>query len=138
MIRDQAVANLAMGLVSATIQIGSSAAVAATSASAIKSTANIKDASLHAATLQAKSLQGQSASQAVGGLGSIVDAAKEYVSASYDASIKETDAEIEMQRAMKEQLDSLNDSFKEVIQKAINTQDQIQQSTNQTRARILG
>ena len=39
---------------------------------------------------------------------------------------------------MKAQLDSLNDSFKEVIQKAINTQDQIQQSTNQTRARILG
>ena len=67
-----------------------------------------------------------------------MDAAKGFVSASYDASIKETDAEIEMLRAMKAQLDSLNDSFKEVIQKAINTQDQIQQSTNQTRARILG
>ena len=42
-----------------------------------------------------------------------------------------------MIRAYLTQLDSLKQSLEEVIRKATQTQDEIQQSTNQTRVKIL-
>ena len=52
--------------------------------------------------------------------------------------MKERDAEIEMMHAYMTQLDSLKDALKEVMQKSLQTQNELQHSTNQTRARILG
>ena len=138
MMRDQAVTNLVMGLVSSMIEIGTSAASAIGSAKALKSTSVIADSALRAGVLQAETMKVQGTTQAVGGLAKVVSAAKDYVSAQTDASIKEKDAELEMARALRSQLESLNDSFKEDITKARETHQEIQQSTNQTRARILG
>ena len=58
--------------------------------------------------------------------------------AQYDAVIKEMDAAQEQMRANRDALKSVTDSLSELIQKAISTQDAIQQNMNQTRARILG
>ena len=44
----------------------------------------------------------------------------------------------QMMRAYMTQLDSLKDALKAVLQKSIQTQNELQQSNNQTRARILG
>lgn len=79
----------------------------------------------------------QSFSQAIGSAGSAMTSAKEFTSAMFDAEMKDRDAQIEMIRAYLTQLDSLKQSLEEVIRKATQTQDEIQQSTNQTRVKIL-
>ncbi|NLY40219.1 MAG: type III secretion system protein, partial [Desulfovibrionales bacterium] len=48
------------------------------------------------------------------------------------------DANIERSRAMSDSLKSLEDALRELIQKMLSTMDAIQQSTNQTRTKILG
>ena len=63
--------------------------------------------------------------------------AKEFTSASLDAELKGRDAQIEMAGADLSELDSLKDSLKEVIQKAMQTQNDIQAGVNQTRTKIL-
>lgn len=55
-----------------------------------------------------------------------------------DEAIKRSEATVERTRARMEYMKSLEDSMREVISKAIATQDAIQQNTNQARAKILG
>lgn len=138
MTRDQAVSNLVMGLVSSTIQIGTSLSSAIGSGKIISSTEGIADAGLRAAMMQAKSTQLQGFTQSVSGLADMLDATKGFISSQNDAAIKEKDAQLEMIRAFRAQLESLDDVFKELIHKATSTHDSIQQTTNQTRTRILG
>lgn len=137
-IRDQATANLAMGLVSATIQCAASVTTVVGTSKALCSTAGMGSEQMAAAKLQALSTRVSAVSQAVQGVASGVDSVRQAVSASYDAGVKEADAAIEQIRAYREQLDGLDDSLKEVIRKAIATQDEIQKNINQTRTRILG
>lgn len=137
-IRDKAVTQLVMGLVSSSIQIGASIGSVVGSAKALSSTSGISDAGLHAAVLQTKNAQVSGAQSGVGALAGMIDQVSNYLGASYDATIKETDAQIEMIRAQKEAAESVHDSLKAVIEKATSTQDMIQQSMNQTRAKILG
>ena len=54
-----------------------------------------------------------------------------------DAEMKDREADIELKRSLIAQLDSLNNALKEVIQKAMQTQETIQANTNQTRTKIL-
>jgi hypothetical protein len=51
--------------------------------------------------------------------------------------MKARDAEIERHRSFLMQLDSLNDSLKQVIQSAIQNQNAIQRNINETRVKIL-
>ena len=137
-IRDKAVTQLVMGLVSSSIQIGASIGSAVGSAKALSSTSGISDSGLQAAVLQAKNAQVSAAQSGLGALSNVIDQVSGYLGASFDATIKETDAQIEMIRAQKESAEAVLDSMKTVIDKAISTQDMIQQSMNQTRAKILG
>lgn len=137
-IRTQAAVNLALGLTAAAVQLGASAFTIGATSSALKQSSGINNENLRAATLQINNARISGASQAIGAGGTAVSQVKEFVSSTFDANMKERDAEIEMLRAYVSQLDSLKDSLKEVIQKSIQTQNELQQSTNQTRARILG
>lgn len=56
----------------------------------------------------------------------------------FDANIKDLQAQEERIKAMTDQLDSLDHALKELIQKALDTQNAIQENVNQTRTKILG
>ncbi len=60
------------------------------------------------------------------------------ISTFFEANIKDMEAELEGINSMKETLQALDNSFKELIEKAIQVQDLMQQQINQTRAKILG
>ena len=96
------------------------------------------EASALGAKSQAYGVMGQSMSQLGQGVGGIIGSVGDFVGAQYDAVIKEMDAAQEQMRANRDALKSITDSLSELIQKAISTQDAIQQNMNQTRARILG
>lgn len=136
--RDTAVTQLALGITSAAITIGASVYTIGASASALKSVSgSTLSESMQAALLQTRNAQIGAASQGLGGLGTIASSASEYVGTAGNAASKVTDAEIEQLRGYKSVLESLDESLKEVVQKAISTQDQIAQNTNQTRVKIL-
>lgn len=80
----------------------------------------------------------QSMSQLGQGVSGIINSISGFVGAQYDATIKEMDAAQEQMRANRDALKSITDGLSELIQKAISTQDAIQQNMNQTRSRILG
>lgn len=136
-IRDTAVANLVMGLVSSGIQAASAGFQIGASASALKATSTIADANLRGATLAAMNARNTGITEGLKGLTTGLSSVNEFVSATSSAALKDQEAEVEAMRAYLAQLDSLNDALKEVIQKAISNQDAIQQSTNQTRTKIL-
>lgn len=87
---------------------------------------------------QAYGVMGQSMSQLGQGVGGIINSIGGFVGAQYDATIKEMDADQEQMRASRDALKSITDGLSELIQKALSTQDAIQQNMNQTRSRILG
>lgn len=87
---------------------------------------------------QSYGVMGQSMSQLGQGVGGIINSIGGFVGAQYDATIKEMDADQEQMRASRDALKSITDGLSELIQKAISTQDAIQQNMNQTRSRILG
>lgn len=136
-IRDTAVANLVMGLVSSGIQVASAGFQIGSSASALKATSAIADTNLRGATLAAMNAKNMGITEGLKGITTGLSSVNEFVSATSSAAIKDQEAEVEAMRAYLAQLDSLNDALKEVIQKAISNQDAIQQSTNQTRTKIL-
>ena len=87
---------------------------------------------------QSYGVMGQSMSQLGQGVSGIINSIGGYVGAQYDAAIKEMDAAQEQMRANRDALKSITDGLSELIQKALSTQDAIQQNMNQTRSRILG
>ena len=56
----------------------------------------------------------------------------------YDAELKELEGDVERIRAQQQNLESLDESLKALIQKSLSSQDAIQQNINQTRTKILG
>lgn len=137
-LESQAAASLALNMTGALISIGANAMKAASSAANIKPTADIGSDDLHAATLTALNTKTTGISGAVEGLSNLVSAVEGFTSKSTDADVKRIDAEIEEQRALRTQLDSLDESLKELIARARDAMENIQQSTNQARTRILG
>lgn len=137
--REQAVLNLALGLTSAAISAGVSLGSSIRSASLLSSMGGIT-ADLNAgqsALLQAKNAVIDSQGKALHGAADAVDAVKNFLSASTDAAVKEADARIETLRAHRAALESLDESVKEVIKKALDAQQAVAESMNQTRTRIL-
>lgn len=80
----------------------------------------------------------QSFNSAAGGVTGMMGSINQAVGGLFDANIKAGDANIERSRAMSDSLKSLEDALRELIQKMLSTMDAIQQSTNQTRTKILG
>lgn len=72
------------------------------------------------------------------GSSSILGSIGQCVTTMYDAELKESEAAVERIRAQQQNLESLDESLKALIQKALSTQDTIQQNINQTRTKILG
>ena len=137
--REQAVLNLALGITSAAISAGISLGTSLRSAS-LMNAAGGPSANLSAG--QAAILQSQNASieaqgKALHGAADAVDAVKNFLNASNEAAIKEADARIETLRAHRAALESLDESVKEVIKKALEAQQAVAESMNQTRTRIL-
>lgn len=128
--RSQAAWNLALGITVAVGQIAAGVTQTAMTSRALAK--GLTDSKLQAATTQISGI-----SQSISGTTSIASAVKEFVNTSFDASMKDRDAKIEMCRAYLSQLDSLNDALKEVIRNARENQNAIQQNTNQTRVKIL-
>ena len=149
--RSQAAVNLALGLVSAGIQIGASTFQTVQSVRAFSgynSSMNAANALANAGAkseavnrannmLQTMNIQIQGVTGIISGSAKIFDSAKEMASTMLDAEMKDREADIELKRSLIAQLDSLNNALKEVIQKAMQTQETIQANTNQTRTKIF-
>jgi len=56
----------------------------------------------------------------------------------FDAAIKEMDGDVERMRASRDAMKQLDDALAQLIQKTLSGMDAIQQNMNQTRTRILG
>ena len=141
-IRQQAVSNLLMGMVAAGVQLTAAGFQIGSAAATLKSgslgaNATEADKMLSAAKMNIQNAKNQGITQAINAAGSTVTTAKEFTSAFLDAEMKDREAQIEMARAYLSQLDSLKDSLKEVIQKAMQAQNDIQAGVNQTRTKIL-
>lgn len=80
----------------------------------------------------------QSFTSAAGGVTGMMSSINQAAGGFFDANIKARDANIERSRAMSDSLKSLEDALRELVQKMLSTMDAIQQSTNQTRTKILG
>lgn len=138
--RDQAALNLALGLTGAAISAGVSLGTSLRSGALLKSAGGI-GANLSAnetALLQTQNAVIEAQGKALHGAADAVDAVKNFLSASSDAALKESDARIETLRAHREALESLDESVKEVIKKALDAQQAISESMNETRKHILG
>lgn len=134
--RDQAVMNLCFGLMSAAVSI-------ATSAYSFNSTMNAK-AQANTLTGEARSdflkqagLEIEAKTEAMKAGGSLLGSLGKMADSFMSAEIKDMDAQIEMMRQNTESLKSLEEALKEVITKALSTQQAIEENVNQTRTRIL-
>jgi FlaG/FlaF family flagellin (archaellin) len=134
--RDQAITNLCMSVAVAGVQIAMSAYQVKASASALQGAQGMTG-DMQAAFLQNQNLQIQGTAAGIGAAGSLLGGVKDFVSSMFDIEMKARDAEIERHRSFLMQLDSLNDSLKQVIQSAIQNQNAIQRNINETRVKIL-
>lgn len=80
----------------------------------------------------------QATSSSIGGVSSVMNSITQAVGGIFDSEITELQANQERMKAMQESLDALEQSLKETIQKALQTQNAIQENMNQTRTKILG
>ena len=80
----------------------------------------------------------QAFNSGMGGANSILGSIGQCVSTMYDAELKELEGDVERIRAQQQNLESLDESLKALIQKSLSSQDAIQQNINQTRTKILG
>jgi hypothetical protein len=122
--REKALVQLVLGIVSNVIKIGTGFAQMGVAGKA-------GDASLGGAKANAVGSVG-------GGFSGIVDSVSQYEGTMYDARIKEMEADDERMRAARDALKDLNESLNALIEKSLSTADAIQQNMNQTNARILG
>lgn len=160
-IRDKAAIQLAVGITSGLISIGqgvtsvgigvygmkSANSAGQAAENAVLGTNPTPEIQAQASAARSNAMQMQSmkintytqgVSASIGGLNTIIGAAGQYFATLKDADQKALEGEVEKIRAMQQMLESLDQSLKELIQKALSTQDTIQQNMNQTRTRILG
>ena len=130
-IRTKAALDLAASVISGAAQIASGAISAGMSASAIKGGGD-------GSALLLKNTQIQGVSSAITGAGTVASGAFSFGGTMVEASNKELEADAERMRATQDQLSRIDDSLRELLQKARSTQDSMQQNINQTRAKILG
>ena len=136
-IRSKAVANLITGIVSGTLTIAQGLASGVIMAKGISKNSGLEGQARQVAD-GALNNKVQNFNSIAGGANNILNSIGQTVATQYDAKLKEQEADVERMRAMQTQLDSLDEALKEVIRKAISSQEAIQQNVNQTRTKILG
>ncbi len=129
-IRKNAATQLAIGIASGAMTIAGGLVQSGLASGAIKGPASLTDST--------RSAYAMGMGQAVGGAGQIVGSTGTFLNSMSEAKQKEFQADAEMARNLKEQLRSFNDALNELISKTLSAYDAIQQSTNQTRQKILG
>lgn len=136
--RDKAIFQLCMGVASGLLSIAQGAVAFKMMSSGVSANAKITDAAARGHADMLLNTKVQSFNSAAGGVTGMVGSISQAVGGIYDAEIKLMDADIERARAQTDALKSLEDSLRELIQKMLSTMDAIQQSSNQTRTKILG
>lgn len=148
--REKAVTQLCIGVATGMLSITQGIASTAITAKGIKSIDDAFDAdgalkpgatSDFATRQNAETMLNtrvQAFNSSMGGVSNIMGSITQTVGGFYDAEITELQAQQERMKAMQDSLDSLEQALKETLQKALSTQDSIQQNINQTRTKILG
>ena len=129
--RDQADTQLTLGIVSGAISIAAGIFQIAGSAVALGKAAGDMN------KLQTYNNIVQGISGIMNNAAKITDAKSQYVGTMAQARIKDKDAEQEKMRAVRDSLRDLNEALRELIQKSLSAQNDIQASINQARTRIL-
>lgn len=119
-IRNKAIAQLVLGVVTGAVSIGMGFG-------GIGLQANGKDQVFM-----------QSYNNISSGFSGALSGAGQAAGSFFDANVSELQAKEEQIKAMTDQLESLDQSLKELVQKALSTQNAIQENMNQTRTKILG
>lgn len=138
MMREKAIFQLCMGIASGLFSIAQGAVSFGMMSSGVKANAKITDQSQRSHADMLLNTKVQSFNSAAGGVGGMLSSVNQAVGGIYDAEIKMKDADIERARALTDALKNLEDSLRDLIQKMLSTMDAIQQSSNQTRTKILG
>lgn len=145
--RNQAVTQLVLGVISGAVQFTMGAFTAGATGKVLHMSGNstLSSTSQHTAVadnaetlLTSRTSFIKGVSEAVGSASQFADTGAGYSKTTFDARMKDIDAQVEQLRAMQASIDSLDEALKQTIQKAMQAQEAIQQSTNQTRTRILG
>ena len=130
-LREKAVIQLALGIVSGAISIAGGIVTASKAVIALNSTDTSKNFAMQTnAKLNAES-------QAYQGGSSLASTVSTFFGTKIDAKIKETDATIERSRSNVESLKDINEALTELIKKALSSAEAIQESANQARSKIL-
>ena len=130
-IRTKAALDLTSSIVSGAAQIASGAASIGLGAAALKTGGTDGQ-------LMIKNAQIGGVNSAITGAGTAISGGFTFGGTMVEASNKELEADAERMRATQDQLSRIDESLKELLQKARSTQDSMQQNINQTRAKILG
>lgn len=153
--RNKAVAQLVMGVVSGAISIAQGFAVMSVQASGMKQAGSFREGAAIAEshnlpkmsasfTSSAAAMESRTNAQigvlnsGAAGMNSALGGIGQAVGGFFDAAIKEMDGDIERMRAARDAMKDLDESLSQLIQKTLSSMDAIQQNMNQTRARILG
>ncbi len=142
-LKNKAITQLVMGIVSGTVTIAQGAVAIGMSAKAPKAPGKDAQAggpemATYNRQLAAHTAKVQGVTGSLEGLGRALSSSGQAAGGFYDSTIKEMDADIEKMRAAVENLRSLNQSFTELIQKSQGSYDSIQQAMTQARNKILG
>ncbi len=135
--RAKAITNIVMGVVSGAMTIGQGVGSASMTTAGVKANSGLEQGARANADMLLNS-KIQSFNSTMGGANQMIGGLTQGITGFMDANIKNLDADIEGLRAMIDTLKSSEDAFKEIIQKALQTQDAIQQNVNQTRTKIIG
>ena len=130
--KQQATVKLICSVVSSTVSLAAGAAQAGVS---LSSTGN---AALSEADKILKSGFAQSLNQAIGSVGSAIQAGGEFNSTMVDAQIKQLEADQKRIDAFTDQVKSITESLNSVVRKAIDTSSSLSQNMIEANKRILG
>jgi hypothetical protein len=119
-IRSKAATQLALGIISGVVTIAQ----------------GVTTLSMSGYGAQQATIQG--VTNSLDGISKSIGSAGQAAGGFYDSTVKKMDADIEKMRSDIESLRSFNQAFSEIIQKALSSQEAIQQSMNQARTKILG
>jgi hypothetical protein len=128
--REKAIIQLVLGVVSGAVTIAGGAIAAGKAGSALTKNLDPGAAALTNTKIGAEQ-------QAYGGVATITNAVSQFVGTKYDAKIKDLEAKEQRSRSTVENLKDFNDSLTELIRKTIQTAESIADSTNQARSKIL-
>ena len=128
--REKALIQLILGVVSGAVTIAGGAFTAYKSGVALGQGLDAGQAALTNAKISGYG-------QAFQGSSSILGTVSQYIGTKYDAKIKEMDASIERSRSNVESLKDFNEARNELIRKSLSTAEAMQESANQARSKIL-